>query len=145
VQIEQAVAIYPEHPAGAVPQKKLEAKAIELRKALEKAVEEMKKESWEPALLWFEKAMQLDPHNVQLCTTTEILSHIKSIRRDINQAFIQNDFDNARRLASFVDTIVEEMRESIPILRDEYHDLNHIFGAGHLDTSNRSGYVYKKP
>lgn len=117
--LDEAIAIYPEHPAGILPQKKIEKRARELRETLEEADASMKKDHWEEALHWLERAIQLDSHNVQLGPTIESLAHIKSIRKDINQALILNDFDNAMHLARFADAIIGEMKRSIPILRDE--------------------------
>lgn len=118
-RLEEAIAIYPEHPSGILPQKRIEKRAKNLREALEKAGTSMNKGLWEQALHWIERATQLDPHNVQLGPTIEVLAHIKSIRSDINQALILNDFDNAMHLARFADAIVDEMKKSIPVLRDE--------------------------
>lgn len=116
--VEEAVAIYPDHPGGVVPQIRLEARAKQLREALDQAVASMKKEHWEPALEWLKKAQQLDPGNVRLKPTIEVLTYINGITVETNQALIRNDVSEARRLARLVDAVVEEMKSSIPILRE---------------------------
>ena len=116
--LEEAVTIYPDHPVGVVPQIRLEARAKQLREALDQAVASMKKGLWEPALEWLKKAQQLDLGNVQIEPTIEVLTHIKGIRVEINQALIQNDVSEAQRLARLVDAVVEEMKSSVPVLRE---------------------------
>ena len=116
--LEEAVAIYPDHPVGVVPQTRLEARAKQLREALEKTSAAMKKELWKPALEWLKKAQQLDRGNVQIEPTIEALTYIKGIRVEINQALIQNDVSEAQRLARLVDAVVEEMKSSVPVLRE---------------------------
>jgi tetratricopeptide (TPR) repeat protein len=116
--LEEAVAIYPDHPVGVVPQTRLEARAKQLREALEKTGAAMKKELWKPALEWLKKAQQLDRGNVQIEPTIEALTYIKGIRVEINQALIQNDVSEAQRLARLVDAVVEEMKSSVPVLRE---------------------------
>ena len=101
-----------------MPQTRLEARAKQLREALEKTGAAMKKELWKPALEWLKKAQQLDRGNVQIEPTIEALTYIKGIRVEINQALIQNDVSEAQRLARLVDAVVEEMKSSVPVLRE---------------------------
>ena len=116
--LEEALAIYPEHPDGVVIQTRLDAKAIQLTDALENGGVAMKKGLWETALHWLRRAIEIDPGKVQLKPTIEALSHIKSIRGDINQALNRNDVNEARRLACLLDAVVEEMIDSVPIFRE---------------------------
>ena len=112
------MAIYPEHPRGVVIQTRLEAKAIQLTDALEHGSIAMKKGLWEEALHWLRRAIEIDPGNVQLKPTIDMLSHILTIRGDINQALNRNDANEARRLACLLDAIIEEMRDAVPVLRE---------------------------
>ena len=116
--LKEAAVIYPEHPEGAVIQTRLDAKAVQLTDALENGGVTMKKGQWETALHWLRRAIEIDPGKVQLKPTIEALSHIKSIRGDINQALNRNDVNEARRLACLLDAVVEEMIGSVPIFRE---------------------------
>ena len=78
----------------------------------------MKKELWEPALEWLRRAQQLDLGNVRLKPTIEVLTYINGITVETNQALIRNDVREARRLARLLDAIVEEMKSSVPVLRE---------------------------
>jgi serine/threonine protein kinase len=118
VLLQEAVATYPEHPAGAAAQTRLGARTKQLRDSLELAVAELRNGHWEMALHWLERAIQLGPGNIWLKSTIEVLTFIKAIRDEINQVLLRNNLNEARRLASLMDAVVEELRNSVPALRE---------------------------
>ena len=115
--LQEAVHIYPEHPSGGLVQAKLAAKANKYRKIMEQGLLELHKEHWESALDLFQQAIQLHKGASQLRQIIELLTKLKDMRQNINQAVGQKDFDKALLLARSVDCQVEEMKARIPALK----------------------------
>jgi serine/threonine protein kinase len=118
-ELRNAVSIYRDHPGGILPQTRLAAKVSRFRAALENGAEALKKRLWEQAFHLLNTAYQLDGGNVQIKATIDVLGHIIRLREEVNQALVQDDFSKARRLARLADVVIEEMRQSVPVLSQQ--------------------------
>jgi serine/threonine protein kinase len=115
--IEEASNTYPGHPAGHLVQVRLGARARRYRNVMEEGLEELQEEHWESALECFCQVLKLNPGAVRLKQIIALLTRIKEMRRDIDQALAQREFRKALRLARSVDLQVVQMKSGIPALK----------------------------
>jgi serine/threonine protein kinase len=116
--LEEAIAIYPNHPSGHLIQTKIAARARQFRKAMEKGLIALQEENWETALNWYHKAFQLNPATQHLSQLIESLNQVVDTRRKMEAALQERKFDTALYLAHLVDIHVDEMKDQMPALRE---------------------------
>ena len=110
---KEAINIYPEHPSGRIIQTRLAARAKQFREAMEEGLRALQGMGWEDALQWFQEALKLHSGVLQLRRIIAELSQIEDIRKKIDLALVHGNFDEAQRLACFVDQKVEQIEGRI--------------------------------
>jgi serine/threonine protein kinase len=119
VLLKDAINIYPNYPPGRIVQVKLEAKIRQYRQAIEEGVASIKKECWEAALKWLEKALKIDTGATHLKQVVEDLSMISEAKRQIQHSINQKEFNTAIHYARSIDMVVKQMKERIPAFWEE--------------------------
>ena len=121
--LQEAVSIYPEHPEGHLVQSKLAAKAKRYRDVMKQGVQVLQEEQWESALDFFKKAIALHSGALWLNPIIQSLTELKDMRRNMNQALDQEDFDKALLYARSIDLKTEEMKNRVPALRRDREEI----------------------
>jgi len=121
--LQEAVSIYPEHPEGHLVQSKLAAKAKRYRDVMKQGVQVLQEEQWEPALDFFKKAITLHSGALWLNPIIQSLTELKDMRRNMNQALDQENFDKTLLYARSIDLKAEKMKNRIPALRGEMEEI----------------------
>ena len=117
--LKEAINIYPNYLPGRMVQVKLEAKTRQYRQAIEEGVASIKKECWESALKWLEKALKIDTGATHLKQVVEDLSMISEAKRQIQHSINQKEFNTAIHYARSIDMVVKQMKERIPAFWEE--------------------------
>lgn len=108
--LKQAINVYPEHPAGRVPQELVAAKATAYRKAMEDGTRMFNDQRWESALHFFTKAIQIDDASTNLRVLVERLSLIEDYRKKEYAALAVPDTTKAFYWARAMDVIIETLK-----------------------------------
>ena len=116
--LEEAVNIYPEHPTGHMIQTKIAIKTKQYCQAMQDGLNALRSERWESALACYHKAAKYNPSAEFLSTIIEWLSWVKNTKNKIDAAMQQENFGIAISLARYVDDYIDEMKESIPAIRE---------------------------
>lgn len=103
VLVREARRICPNHPAGSLVQTRLASRTREFREAMEKGLAALNHRVWDSALEWFQQARQLYPKATEIRQVIEALSRIRDTRQKIDQALVEKNYNEAMRLARFVD------------------------------------------
>lgn len=101
--VREARRICPNHPAGNLVQTRLASRTREFREAMEKGLAALNQRVWDSALEWFQQARQLYPKATAIRQVIEALSRIRDTRQKIDQALVEKNYNEALRLARFVD------------------------------------------
>ena len=107
--LEDAVNLYPNHPAGYEVQTRLSYRLSSYRRAMEEGYDALKKADWERALAWFKNAFDMNPGEINLISLTDRLSEIVALRKQIKSALQQGDINRAQHLAYLVDMETENL------------------------------------
>ena len=70
---------------------------------MEKGLAALNQRVWDSALEWFQQARQLYPKATAIRQVIEALSRIRDTRQKIDQALVEKNYNEALRLARFVD------------------------------------------
>ena len=116
--LKEAVATYPEHPAGRAVRPRLHEKARHYRELMEEGIEAARRRDWEGALLWFEKAKELNVGQPgaenPVYFATKVLEQIQQVRQWIEEAIAAGNGARALALARCIDEYLDRLRESLP-------------------------------
>lgn len=115
--LDEAVHIYPNHPSGALIQKKLAVRAEKYEKTMEEGVFALKHEHWEAALSFFEEALTQNSEAREVKMIVQSLLRICNLRDKINKSLNNNEYETALKLARTVDFHVHQMKTTIPALK----------------------------
>jgi len=111
--LKKAISVYPEHPAGRVPQEMVAAKAKAYRKAMEDGTRMFNEQRWESALHYFTKATQIDEVSTNLRVLVERLILLKEYREKKYAALAIQDKTEALNWARAADAIIETLEDEI--------------------------------
>jgi outer membrane protein assembly factor BamD (BamD/ComL family) len=106
--LQEAVSIYPEHPAGRLVQIKIGARARQYRGAMEEGLRALEEERWGTALECFRQALRLHHGANSLREIIEPLNKISDLRQEIHRAIAQGESGKALRLARLADLLIEK-------------------------------------
>ena len=90
---------------------------------MKQGVQVLQEEQWEPALDFFKKAITLHSGALWLNPIIQSLTELKDMRRNMNQALDQENFDKTLLYARSIDLKAEKMKNRIPALRGEMEEI----------------------
>lgn len=115
--MNEAVAIYPEHPDSHLVQVQLLEAAKEYEDVIQKGIEAVGKAQLRTAQINFERAWQLSPGSPvlkrHLDSVNTAIRQIETARNNIDAALAQGREDEAMSLASDLDRYVEEIKNMV--------------------------------
>ena len=120
--LEEAVNIYPEHPAGHIAQIRIAVKTQKYSRFMREGFNALQADNWEDALICFKNAAKHNPSSENLIQIVERLAWIKSTKNNIDAALQQENFDSAISLARYVDHYIDEMKECIQAIKGSFSD-----------------------
>ena len=115
--LQEAVALYPNHPAGRTAQANLAAKAQAYRQYMEAGWKAARDGFWDTATGQFERARELDAAANDASQALEFVAgireHVQELRRWIDEAIGERDRRRAWSLACAVDEYVDDVKKTI--------------------------------
>jgi serine/threonine protein kinase len=115
--MNEAVAIYPEHPDSHLVQVQLSEAVKEYEDVIQKGIEAVSKAQLQTAQINFERAWQLSPGSPvfkrHLDSVNTAIRQIETARNNIDAALAQGREDEAMSLASDLDHYVEEIKNMV--------------------------------
>ena len=105
----EASEIYPEHPSGSAIQASLSANTKKYCQSMEAGMLALQEAQWEIALRYFSEAYAVNSGEIQLKPMIEKLSAIEEARKKTDRALMDGNFDEAQRIACFIDFKIEEV------------------------------------
>jgi len=112
--LEEAIRIYPDHPSGRLVQAKLSLRAKGYSRKMEQGYNALLNENWEAALDCFLRAQRCHCGAPHLGYRIDFLNKIVTLRQNIDQALLNEEFTKARNLAAVMDHHVQQMRTTLP-------------------------------
>lgn len=125
--LQQAVHLYPDHPAGISAQMRLGSLVREFQNCMKSGFDSLRRGSWDSALHCFQRAQVLDqgspPAMTALAFVMDILGRIRTGRGEIDDAIHRQDkataLAHARALDTYIDSVLGTIRE--PGFRNDDH------------------------
>ena len=107
--LQEASETYPDHPSSTALQTKILAKTRKYRSAMEAGTQALEEGQWEVATDYFQAAYGANPGASPLKTVISNLFQIRDIRRKVDNALMNRDFETAESLACFIDAKADEI------------------------------------
>lgn len=115
--LEEAMALYPNHPEGLVVQTRIDVAAREFRRCMEDGRAALKKQALETAQASFERARQMNPGSPAVAQALEFVHNIQNeiatARQHIDEAIGRQNHGEARSLARRLDEYIERIIEML--------------------------------
>ena len=113
-RVEQAMELYPEHPESTPVLAKAKSQSRLFAEYMESATEALRNGLWDKAAALFERALQLDNQAPNVVEVLHRINQIRQARGNMHEALMRSDFSLAGELAGLVDSLAEQLLESLP-------------------------------
>jgi hypothetical protein len=115
--LEEAVALYPDHPSGRVPQVKLGIRARHYRQAMEDGVDAVRRGNWQLARCCIEQALRANSHSLSAKGAAHFVTTVQQRliddRQHIDHAIATGDYEGAVGLARATDEHIEALISAV--------------------------------
>jgi len=115
--LQEAIEIYPEHPSGAMPQKRLKHKTELYQRYMENGMDALLQENWDIAFSYFNQVQHINKGSTNLQPLIDDLSKINELLRQRQHLIYSDDRKKVTKLQYEIDGMVDEFKSRIPAFR----------------------------